>query len=96
MKNTCSNDEQWAKCGRQADEYYSVMTTWVQSDRRAGSAERCYGLALDYDKTLDVFIAGVRRSAFTAGGERSIDLAVRYKSILSPDLDYLARNAVSR
>lgn len=93
MKNTSSIEKHssaWAESVRRCDEYYKEFTAWITSDRPARSAEACHGLARDYDKALDVVIAAVDISTVTAG-DQHIDLAMRYKSILSPDLEYFAK-----
>lgn len=80
----------WTETGRCGDEYYREMTAWITSRMQAGSAELCYRLAMVYDRALDKFIADVGHSSAPERSGSGIDLAARYKVLLSRDLEYLS------
>ena len=77
--------------GRAQDEFYSRFTEWNVSGQKSGSGRRCHDLALAYLDVIDRFLECLKQETASSEIAREIQNAGEWRSILSSDLNYLAR-----
>ena len=85
----------WSDTGRSSDEYYREMSAWIVSKYRTGSAAHCRRLANEYDRTLDIFMAGGSTLPHSRLLDIRMGLAATYKSLLAGDLEYFVHLAAT-
>ena len=85
----------WSDTGRSSDEYYREMSAWIVSDHCKGSAADCRRLANEYDRTLDVFMAGGSTLPHSRLLDLRMGLAATYKTLLAGDLEYFVHLAAT-
>ncbi len=73
------------------DEFYSCMTKWIVSRRDGKGGRECYELALKYDDAIDRYIACLAKETPTTYAVRAREVADKWKSFLSTDLEYLSK-----
>ena len=76
------------------DDYYRTITDWVVSRLANGSVQKCYDLAVAYDRAIDRLIDRLKAQVKSASSLRSIDIATKQKTILNGDLEYLGNALV--